>query len=35
VPLFTRFGLEAQIEGIYKRSVPLPRGAIVIDGTRR
>ena len=33
-PLFTAFDLEAQIEGIYRRSVPLGAGgAIVIDGT--
>ena len=34
VPLFSAYELEAQIEGIYRRSVPLPcGGAIVIDGT--
>lgn len=33
-PLFTAFDLEAQIEAIYRRSVPLGSGgAIVIDGT--
>ncbi|PIV98850.1 MAG: ribonuclease E/G, partial [Deltaproteobacteria bacterium CG17_big_fil_post_rev_8_21_14_2_50_63_7] len=34
VPLFSRFGLEAQIEQIYKRKVTLPSGgSIVIDPT--
>ncbi len=34
LPLFSRFGLEAQIENIYQRSVPLPSGgSIVIEGT--
>ncbi len=33
-PLFSRFNLETQIEGIYKRTVPLPGGgSIVIDPT--
>ncbi len=34
MPLFSRFNLELQIEGIYKRTVPLPGGgSIVIDPT--
>ena len=34
LPLFAKFGLEAQIESIHQRSVPLPSGgSIVIDGT--
>ena len=34
LPLFSRFGLEQQIENIHKRTVPLPSGgSIVIDGT--
>ncbi len=34
MPLFSRFNLEPQIEGIYKRTVPLPGGgSIVIDPT--
>jgi ribonuclease E len=34
MPLFSRFNLEAQIEGIYERTVPLPGGgSIVIDPT--
>lgn len=34
VPLFSAYELEPQIEGIYRRSVPLAcGGAIVIDGT--
>lgn len=33
-PIFSRFGLESQIESIYKRRVPLKSGgSIVIDGT--
>jgi ribonuclease E len=33
-PLFSHFNVEAQIESIYKRRVPLPSGgSIVIDGT--
>jgi ribonuclease E len=34
VPLFSRFGLESQIEQIFKPRVPLPSGgSIVIEGT--
>jgi ribonuclease E len=34
LPLFTRYGLEAQIDRIYERRVDLPSGgSIVIDGT--
>lgn len=34
MPLFSRFGLEPQIEAIYQRSVPLPSGgSIVIEST--
>lgn len=34
LPLFARFGLEAQIESIHQRTVPLRSGgSIVIDGT--
>ncbi len=34
VPMFTRFGLEEQIERIYQRRVPLPTGgSIVIEQT--
>ncbi|MEE2777261.1 MAG: Rne/Rng family ribonuclease [Acidobacteriota bacterium] len=34
VPLFSRFGIEEQIERIYRRNVPLESGgSIVIDGT--
>lgn len=33
-PLFSKFGLDAQIEGIFSRVVPLPTGgSIVIDST--
>jgi len=33
-PLFHRFGIETQIEGIYERTVPLPEGgSLVIDST--
>ena len=34
MPLFSRFGLEPQIEAIYQRTVPLPSGgSIVIEST--
>ncbi|MEM7352060.1 MAG: Rne/Rng family ribonuclease [Acidobacteriota bacterium] len=34
LPLFTRYGLEQQIDGIYQRRSPLPSGgSLVIDGT--
>jgi ribonuclease E len=34
MPLFSRFGLEQQIEAIYQRTVPLPSGgSIVIEST--
>ena len=34
VPLFTRFGLEEQVERIYQRRVPLPTGgSVVIEQT--
>ncbi len=35
LPLFSRFGVEEQIEGIFKPTVPLPSGgSIVIEGTQ-
>ena len=34
LPLFSRYGLEQQIDGIYERRSPLPSGgSLVIDGT--